>query len=473
MMVKLLGSFVRFCVRTLPLTILLTFYLFSQGFSQLTWSPTSLINGPTENRPFAKVVCDPTDPDIVWALTSNIPDPTSSTVDPAQGVYRSTDRGVNWIQVNDGVLLQEINALDIAISHIDSDVAYIATNVEGIFKTIDGGQTWTVVNSGITHNSSSFPNPTWAALAIAVDPSDHNYVYCGVANANNIDYLSGSGDHPGFYKSTDGGASWVARNSGLPSRYDPIDLFDSVSHTVTVASIAVIPQNPNIVLIGISDHEVNVALFGDRTARSKGRMFYSTNKASGSWTELSSGLPEISQGGGTFDLARASFSQLHITANPAGPIGLYSSHLGGTAIIYIDTAEAKSKSKGVYKFEGGSWARRSSGLPVVTDDFSEGATNAGPVTISPANPNVLLVGISFSDSGDPTADLSKVYASVNGASTWIRNWDSGMSDSPNFGFTESNPGFVSINLDQSAAFASVIWGDGAGSDDGIYRLPPP
>jgi hypothetical protein len=460
-------------VATLMLTILSLLSSLSPGHAQFVWDPTPLINGPTEDRPFAKVVCDPSDPDIVWALTSNVPDPSSATVDPAQGVYKSTDQGVTWSPVNDAVLRTEVNALDIAISHTNSNVVYIASNVEGIFKTVDGGQSWSTVNSGITHGSRSFPDSTWAALAIAVDPTDDDIVYCGVANANNIDYLSGSGDHPGFYKSTNGGASWTARNGGLPARYDPIDLFDSVSHTSTVASIAVIPQSPNIVVIGMSDHEVNVALFGNKTASTRGRMFYSTDRVNGNWTELSTGLPEVIQGSTFGDLARVSFSQLHLAAIPSGSIGLYGSHIGGGVQVFLDTIVAKSKSRGVYKYDSGSWVGRNNGLPVVNDEFNENATNAGPVAISPVNSNILLVGIGLSDGGDPGSDRSKVYASPNSGSSWIKNWDSGMSNSPNYGYTEANPGFVCINLDQSAAFSSVIWGDGSGPDDGIYKLTPP
>lgn len=442
-------------------------------FAQFVWGPTSLVNGALENRPFGKVACDPNDPNVVWALTSNIPDPIDTYIDPAQGVFKSTDMGVTWTQVNDAVLTPETNALDIAISPTNSDIVYIATNVEGVMKTVNGGVTWTAVNTGINHNSQSFPNSTWAVLAVAVDPTDPDMVYCGVANANGIDLFSGSGDHPGFYRSTNGGASWTANNSGLPARYDPIDFFDSVSHTATVASIAVIPQNPNIVLIGMSDHEVNVVLFGGQTARTNGRMFYSTSKASGSWTELSSGLPQVSQNNDSFSLARLSVSQLHLTAVPSGSPGVYASHIGAGIEALLDTTYIKSGSRGVYHYESGSWARRSNGLPVVTDDFNDGATNAGPVSISPVNPNILLVGVSLSDTGNPTSDRSKVYASSSGATTWIKNWDSGLSDSPNYGYTEADAGYVAFNADQSAAFASVIWGDGSGPDNGIYRLPPP
>jgi hypothetical protein len=441
--------------------------------AQLIWGPTSLVNGPGENRPFGEVACDPVDPDVVWALTSNLPDPTDPPVAPAQGVFKSTDGGVTWAAVNDAVLRTEINALDIAISASDPNVVYLATNVEGIFKTTDGGATWAAVNAGIVHNGRSFPDSGWAALAVAVDPTDPDLVYCGVANANNIDLLSGSGDHPGFYRSTDGGASWSANNAGLPPRYDPIDVFDAVSHTATVASIVVIPQNPNIVVIGMSDQEVNANLFGNRTASTRGRMFFSTNRGAGSWSELSTGLPQISEPGGFLDLARVSASQLHITAVPTGVPGVYASHIGVNVDVFADTSLVVSASRGVYRYEGGSWVRRSNGLPVVTDGFNDGATNAGPVAISPVNPDILLVGVSLSDSGNPGSERSKVYATATGGTAWTGSWDSGMSNSPVFGFTESNVGFVALNADQSAAFASVVWGDGTGEDDGIYRLPPP
>ncbi len=445
----------------------------SAAHAQLLWEPTSLINGALEDRPFGAVACDPNDPDIVWALTSNLPDPTSSVIEPAQGVYKSTDKGVTWTQVNDAVLTPEVNALDIAISHTNSDVVYIGTNVEGVMKTTDGDLSWMAVNNGITHNSQSFPNISWGVLAVAVDPDNHDIVYCGVANANNVDYMAGAGDHPGFYRSTNGGASWTANNSGLPPRYDPIDIFDTVSHTTTIASIEMIPQNPNFVVIGMSDHEVNANLFSNKTANTKGRMFFSTNKAAGSWTELSTGLPQVSQVSSGGDLARVSVSQLHLTANPAGPVGLYSSHIGAGIQVFLDNVIAKSRSKGVYKYANRAWTRKSTGLPVITDEFNDEATNAGPVAVSPVVPSILLVGISLSDAGDPGSNNSKVYVTTNGANSWIKNWDGGsMNESPNLGYTESNAGFVAINADQSAAFSAVIWGDGSGPDDGIYRLVP-
>jgi hypothetical protein len=82
-----------------------------------------------------------------------------------------------------------------------------------------------------------------------------------------------------------------------------------------------------------------------------------------------------------------------------------------------------------------------------------------------------MVGIGASDAGNPASDNSKVYLSLNGGLNWIKNWDSGLSDSPTIGYTEANPLFLAINADQTKAFASVLWSGGP-EDNGIYRLPP-
>jgi hypothetical protein len=442
-----------------------------QARGQLAWGPTSLVNGPFDIRPYWKVLADPSDPDVIWAATGNFPDPTATSVPPADGFYKSTDGGVTWLQVNDSALPPETNIIDFAIAPSNTDVVYVAANVLGIVKTTDGGASWAAVNSGITHDGRSFPDSTWAALAVAVDPANPSIVYCGVGNLNMVDLEAGTGNHPGFFKSTNGGASWAKKNQGLPSMYDPIDLFDLTSHTVTIASIAVPPQFPSVVVVGLIDAEVNAELFGGKTAVSHGRVFFSTNRAEATWQEASGGLPEITWPSGGGDLARVSLSYVFLQAAEGPSLGIYGSHQAWGASAYTSETIYKSKSKGVYKAQGGAWVRKSTGLPVVSDDFNDSATNTGPVCVSPVNPNILLVGVSASDAGNPASNNSKVYVSLNGAQSWLKTWDSGMSDSPTMGYTEANPLFLAINADQTKAFASVIWTEGF-EDDGIYRLPP-
>jgi hypothetical protein len=253
--------------------------------------------------------------------------------------------------------------------------------------------------------------------------------------------------------------------------YDPIDLFDLTSHTVAITSIVVPPQFPSVVIVGLIDIEVNAELLFGKTASTRGRVFFSTNRAEATWQERNSGLPQISWESSGTDLARVSLSYMFLSASPGSQFTLYGTHQGGGAGVYADDFVYQSQSRGVYRAQGGSWVRKSAGLPVISDAENDNATNAGPVSISPVNSNILLVGIGMSDAGDPGSDNSKVYVSLNGGQSWLKSWDSGLSDSPTMGYTEANPLFLAINADQSKAFASVIWSGGS-EDDGVYRLPP-
>jgi len=422
------------------------------------------------NEPLVgKIKADPLNPKVVWALTSTVPDFTGLP-DSAHGIWKSTDGGETWIQMNDANLKPEYNCMDIAISSVNPDIIYVGTNLEGVFRSTDGGITWAAKNSGLP-----FPDPEsrFGVSAIAVDPTDPALVYCGVSHLNNIDL---SGDyicHPGFFKSTNGGNSWVAKNTGpLDEEYrcDGFSFLDWTSHTVSVASISVLPQRPNYVLVGVWD--IYLHLFGSAT--SNGRFFYSTNRAEDTWKELSTGLPSITESGG--NLANISASLMSLSCASGAGIAVYGSHMGAGVAQYTDTTIAKSKSKGVYKLDTAAkvWVRKSEGLPMVTDDVNEGATNAGPVAISPLNPKIMLVGIINSDNGDMDNNNSKVFASRNGGTSWIKNWDSGMTVSSH-GYEEANPLYIDFNCDQSAAFAGVYWDnvppDGAGDeDDGVWRV---
>jgi hypothetical protein len=330
------------------------------------------------------------------------------------------------------------------------------------------------MNNGITHNSESFPNDKWAVQAIAVDPTNPDYVYCGAGNVYLVDIISEGPDHPGFYRSTNGGASWIQSNNGLPPMHDPI-IDDLESRTFAVSSLLVLPQFPNVVVMGGLDAHINAKILFGTTATSSGKIYYSTSRGS-RWTSASAGLPTISESAGFLSLTRLCGSLMYVSCAPTGPYTLYASHLGLGANVYADTAVAHSKSKGVYKYQGSSWVAKNSGLPVISDPYNVESTNAGPVAVSPVNPSILLVGISASDGSDPNANLSKVYASQNGGELWMRQWDQGMATSPH-GYTEANPIYIDFNSNQTAVFASVAWSNvdrTAGTeDDGVWRLPPP
>jgi photosystem II stability/assembly factor-like uncharacterized protein len=137
---------------------------------------------------------------------------------------------------------------------------------------------------------------------LAIDPGNPQTLYAGIA-----------GD--GICKSTNGGASWAASSSGLPSR-------DVMSLPLRdVMSLALDPGNPQTLYVGVRSGGV-----------------YKSSDGGANWADFSTGLP-ISPYSDVVSLA----------IDPGNPQTLYAGTAGG----------------GVWKSSdgGANWAASSSGLP--------------------------------------------------------------------------------------------------------------
>ncbi len=469
--------------RIVAFVVLFTALSFPASVCALEWGPSGLLN-PDQDRPFMKVEADPTHPDIVWALTAHIPYPNPDFgVHDANGLYRSVDRGETWVQMNDTLLTPDIPVYDIAIDPTNPFIIYVGTNTLGILKSMDGGTTWQLANNGISYNGLSFPESRWAVVSVEINPVDPQIIYASVIQAYGIELEQGAGEHPGLYKSTDSGVSWIERNDGLPDRSDPFGVFDLVSHTSAVWSICILEQFPNIVLLGLVDMEINANLVGDKIARSGPRVFYSTNGGESGWSEASGGFPLIEEDRDEpYVFGRISLSFTTLAKNCGSDLVFIVSHVGATsiAIIYpeFDT-DTVTRSAGVYRRSPQSpWEPINAGLPVANDDENINSINANQVCVSPVNPDIMLAGLIDADSGDSLSDASNVYLSYNGGNTWRGQWANGLSESAG-GYTEASPFYIDINIDQTTAYASVRWdfdpdffSSYGTEDDGIYRLPP-
>lgn len=196
----------------------------------------------------------------IWALAV---DPVSPAIlyagSNTTGIWKSTNRGLNWTQSNSGLSNLTVQALAIAKS--DPRVLFCGTSQTGsgagIYRSTDAGSTWTLVNNGIVETSIGIQS-------IAVDPANQNTAYVAV--------FDGLVDSPqGLYKTTNGGANWTPANSGI----------GTIKNFLT---IAINPLNPNVIYAG-SSFQVN-----PQTGPSK--IYKSVNGAT-SWTESSSGLPSL------------------------------------------------------------------------------------------------------------------------------------------------------------------------------------
>ncbi|MBI5039286.1 MAG: hypothetical protein HZC13_05955, partial [Nitrospirae bacterium] len=114
------------------------------------------------------------------------------------GLYKSTDGGNSWNIVN--TASNTVNAVFLSPNFV-TDQTLFAFSSSVIIKSIDGGTSWSVVSTGL---------PNGLVKSVAVSPNQTLFV--GM-NAMHSDWNTVQG--LGIFKSTDGGISWTAVNTGL------------------------------------------------------------------------------------------------------------------------------------------------------------------------------------------------------------------------------------------------------------------
>ncbi len=187
------------------------------------------------------------------------------------GVWKTTDAGVNWVNVSDGYFgTGSVGAIDAADS--DPNIIYVGmgeqtlrgnvSSGDGMYKSVDGGKTWKHIGLGDTQqiarirvhpkdpnivyvaalghlwgNSDErgifrtsdggktwqkilFRNNATGASELAMDPSNPNTLYAGFWQVSRRPWrMDSGGEGSGLFKSTDGGDTWIeiTRNRGLPA----------------------------------------------------------------------------------------------------------------------------------------------------------------------------------------------------------------------------------------------------------------
>jgi photosystem II stability/assembly factor-like uncharacterized protein len=114
---------------------------------------------------------------------------------PGGGVWKTTDRGVNWSVLTDN--LSNIYVYSLTIDPTNSNIYYWGSGSGIIFKSIDAGATWNLF--------ADFEGGT--VNKILVDPSNSNRMFCS----------SGSN---GIYKSFDAGLNWDLIHPDAVNGYD-------------------------------------------------------------------------------------------------------------------------------------------------------------------------------------------------------------------------------------------------------------
>ena len=132
---------------------------------------------------FTDVVADPSTPGTLYAAN------------PAGGgLYKSTNAGVNWTAMNQGLSVAgAIPAVDtVAVDPNDASVVLVGTAGNGLFVSRDGGSTWSPSGSGVVG----------AVIDSIAFSRESSTVIVGT-----------HGD--GVFRSTDLGATWSSSNPGF------------------------------------------------------------------------------------------------------------------------------------------------------------------------------------------------------------------------------------------------------------------
>ncbi len=119
-------------------------------------------------------------PNTVWAGTANA------------GIWKSTDKGLNWSNMTKNLMIGEVVSIEIDFSN--ENIIYAGAEGD-LWKTINGGATWTSIGDatfqGLTHNIKD----------IVMHPSNNQILYV----------ISDQG----LWRSTTGGSSFTQVQSGV------------------------------------------------------------------------------------------------------------------------------------------------------------------------------------------------------------------------------------------------------------------
>ena len=115
------------------------------------------------------------------------------------GIYRSLDNGDHWEKISFNIKLT--SCTDIAVNQRYPDSVYVTAR-NGFYRSVDGALSW-------EHVELCYPTCEKVTRSIQIDPIDPDYIYVGL-------YPYGGEGQGGIYRSTDGGRNWEFFNNGLP-----------------------------------------------------------------------------------------------------------------------------------------------------------------------------------------------------------------------------------------------------------------
>jgi photosystem II stability/assembly factor-like uncharacterized protein len=106
--------------------------------------------------------------DRVNTLAIDPENPTTLYAGISGGVFKSTDGGGSWVDTG---INHDINAL--AIDPVNPSIIYAGTQYDGVYRSTNGGEDWREINSGLTADE---------VRVLAIDPANPATIYAGTGD---------------------------------------------------------------------------------------------------------------------------------------------------------------------------------------------------------------------------------------------------------------------------------------------------
>ncbi len=202
-------------------------------------------------------ILDVGNPGAVIAASSSIPNSVYVVVAPYGAgseqtdvhLLRSIDGGATW-DLPDAGLHRDSNTVAaivaLVIDPFTPGTLYAETDL-GVFKSTDQASTWNALNTGLLSDSETL------VYQIVIDPVTSTTLYAGYIDHTEL--INGLPKN-GVLRSTDGGATWGAADTGLPFSAFPLLAIDPGMHDTLYVGT-------NVVTFGVDpgEFETKVGVF--------------------------------------------------------------------------------------------------------------------------------------------------------------------------------------------------------------------